>query len=414
MSSASKGLRFALVTTFYPPYHFGGDGHMVRRLAHALAARGNTVDVIHDVDAFSMLAGRRNPGPVTEPDGVRVHPLRSRLGSLSCLATQQFGRPVVHGRKIRRILSEGFDVIHFHNISLVGGPGILACGDAIKLYTTHEHWLVCPSHILWRHNRELCTGRQCVRCVLRHYRPPQLWRSTGLLESMCHHVDAFLIPSQFCADKHREFGFKREMRILPNFLPDVPPIDGHQCNGVGADRPYFLFAGRLEHIKGLQDVIPIFSANSPADLKIAGAGRFESELRKLAGGCSAVQFLGHQTQEQLRALYRHARAVVLPSICFEVFPMVVLEAFREGTPVIARRLGPYPEIIAQSQGGLLFSCRQELEDHVSLLTRNGEYARRLGSAGRAAFELNWSESAVMERYFDVIHSISRKRQATRH
>jgi glycosyltransferase involved in cell wall biosynthesis len=372
MTSVSEGLRFALVTTFYPPYHFGGDGNMVRRLAHALAARGNTVDVIHDVDAFSMLNGRSDLRPVTEPDGVRVHSLRSRLGPLSCLATQQFGRPVVHGRKIRRILNEAFDVIHFHNISLVGGPAILACGDAIKLYTAHEHWLVCPSHILWRHNRELCTGRQCVRCVLRHRRPPQLWRSTGLLESMCKHIDTFFSPSQFCADKHREFGFKREMRILPNFLPDVPPFDSPRCNGTGPDRPYFLFAGRLEYIKGLQDVIPIFRTNSPADLKIAGAGSIETELQKLAGGCSSVRFLGQQSQEQLRALYRHARAVVLPSICFEVFPMVILEAFREGTPVIARRLGPYPEIIAHSQGGLLFSSGQELKDHVSLLTRSSE------------------------------------------
>jgi len=58
-------------------------------------------------------------------------------------------------------------------------------------------------------------------------------------------------------------------------------------------------------------------------------------------------------------LYREALAVVMPSICFEVFPMVILEAFREGTPILARRLGPLPEIIADSQAGLLFEthCR---------------------------------------------------------
>ena len=47
----------------------------------------------------------------------------------------------------------GFDVINFHNISLVGGPGILEMGQALKLYMAHEHWLICPSHVLWRHQR---------------------------------------------------------------------------------------------------------------------------------------------------------------------------------------------------------------------------------------------------------------------
>ena len=127
-------LRFAMVTTFYPPHHFGGDAVFIRRLAHALARRGHAVEVIHDVDAFEMLHPGVSPGPIDEPDGVRTHPLRSRLGRLSCLATHQTGRPVVHGARIRRILEGGrFDVIHFHNVSLVGGPGVLAYGSGIKL-----------------------------------------------------------------------------------------------------------------------------------------------------------------------------------------------------------------------------------------------------------------------------------------
>ena len=54
-------LRFAMITTFYPPYNFGGDGQAVRRLAHALARRGHRVDVIHDVDAYRMLAAAKEP-----------------------------------------------------------------------------------------------------------------------------------------------------------------------------------------------------------------------------------------------------------------------------------------------------------------------------------------------------------------
>ena len=43
-------LRIAMVTTFYPPYNFGGDGVYVQRLARALVRRGHHVEVIHDTD----------------------------------------------------------------------------------------------------------------------------------------------------------------------------------------------------------------------------------------------------------------------------------------------------------------------------------------------------------------------------
>jgi hypothetical protein len=102
------------------------------------------------------------------------------MGKLSVLLTQQTGRSIVHRRTMRRLMRSGnFDVINFHNISLAGGPGILSEGQAVKLYMAHEHWLVCPSHVLWRHQREACTGRECLQCVLSYRRPPQLWRSTG-------------------------------------------------------------------------------------------------------------------------------------------------------------------------------------------------------------------------------------------
>jgi len=58
--------------------------------------------------------------------------------------TQATGRPGFKRAPIARVLDAGFDVIHFHNISLAGGPGILSYGEGIKLYTAHEHWLVCP------------------------------------------------------------------------------------------------------------------------------------------------------------------------------------------------------------------------------------------------------------------------------
>src|SRR5690606_23551888 len=209
-----SGLRFGFLTTFYPPLNFGGDGIGIQRLARGLVRAGHQVTVIHDVDAYNALHRGPEPGPQPEPEGLEVIGLRSGLGTVSSLLTQQLGRPVLNGGRIARLLDERkFDVINFHNISLIGGPGILKYGRALKLYMAHEHWLVCPSHVLWRHNRELCTGRECLKCELTYHRPPQLWRRTGYLERELHHVDAFIAMSEFSRQKHREFGFPREMEV---------------------------------------------------------------------------------------------------------------------------------------------------------------------------------------------------------
>ena len=410
-------LRFAMVTTFYPPYHFGGDAVFLRRLAHALARRGHEVDVIHDVDAFNLLHDGARPAPLDETPGVTTHPLESRLGALACLATQQTGRPIVHGRRIRRLLDEGdYDVIHFHNVSLVGGPGVLAYGSGIKLYTAHEHWLVCPTHVLWRHGRELCTERQCLRCVLHHRRPPQLWRATGLLARQARHVDLFFSPSAWSAAKHLELGFARELEVMPYFLPDPDSGDevGDDLDDDAHPHPYFLFVGRLEMIKGLQEVLPHFGEDAPADLLVAGTGNYEDELHRQAeavagGGASRIRFLGLRTPAQLRRLYRDALAVVVPSVCYETFGIILLEAFRDHTPVIARDLGPFPEVVEASGGGLLFSTSGELADALRRLAGDAEERARLGDAGHRALLDRWIERVVLRRYFGRIRHVAEQK-----
>src|SRR3989304_2119840 len=102
-----SGLRICMVTTFYPPYNFGGDGIAVQRLSRALVAAGHEVTVIHDTDAFNAL----QPGPPLElplevaDAGVHVVRLRSRLGAVGPLLVQQTGRPVTHRRQLRRLLA---------------------------------------------------------------------------------------------------------------------------------------------------------------------------------------------------------------------------------------------------------------------------------------------------------------------
>ena len=400
----SGALRFCMLSTYYPPYSYGGDGITLQRLSRALVRAGHAVTVEHDADAYTAL-GHPAPQAALADDGVEVITLRSSLGMASLLLTYELGRPVVHGAQIQALLaSRRFDVVHFHNVSLVGGPGLfaLARGSA-TLYTAHEHWLVCPTHVLWRYRRERCTGRQCIRCTLSYGRPPQLWRSTGLLERAVDDVDTFIALSEFSRAKHREFGFAREMEVLPPivFDADVEGIDAPAARP--HPRPYFFFAGRLERIKGLDDVVPLFrDGGVDADLVIAGTGAHEPVLRELAATSPRVHFVGHLPAAQLAPLYRYAVAHIAPSVCYETFGNTLVEAFRQGTPVVARRVGPFPEIVTHAGGGELFDDATNLHPILERLRTDQQHRDRLGAAGREAYEATWSEQAIVPRYLDIV------------
>ena len=415
IDSASP-LRVAIVTTFYPPCNFGGDGRYVQSLVHSLARRGCEVEVIYDADAWRVGKGFARsvplPTPLSEPPSVTVHRLQSHWALGSTLITQQTGRPLVQRAAIEAILAKGFDVIHYHNISLVGGPGVLSLGTGIKLYTAHEHWLVCANHILWRHNRELCDGRECFRCSIAFKRPPQAWRSTSLLDDSLAHVDAIIALSKSVAENHRAFGFKHEMVPMASFMPDRVMDTAVSGSARVWQRPYFLFVGRLEMFKGLQDVIPYFGDDSPADLLIAGTGEYEAELRLLAEGRKHVRFLGSVAPAQLSNLYRNAVALIAPSICYEVFPMVALEAFREATPVIARDLGPHRQIIEESGAGILFDSPENLESAIAKLVSDPALRDSMGNAGQEAVATRWSEATAINAWLDLVRGIAEKKGRT--
>jgi len=356
------------------------------------------------VDAFMAL----HPGPApeipSEDDGVEIIRLSSGAGIISPILTQQTGRPTLHQRRFHEILNEGhFDVINFHNASLAGGPGIFSYGgDATKVFMAHDHWLVCPTHVLWRHKRELCTGRECFRCQIKYRRPPQLWRSTGFLEQQLERIDLFIAMSEFSRAKHHEFGFTRPMEVLPYFLPDPSPSDAFTETPRPHERPYFLFVGRLEAIKGLDDVIPLFARYPGADLLIAGDGNHQPALEELAAGSSQIVFLGRVPLEKLREYYSHAIATLVPSICFETFGIVIIESFRQRTPVIAREIGPFPEIVSACAGGELFDSAETLLSSMARIQGDAEYRDKLADNAYRGYVSNWSEQAVMPRYLELI------------
>jgi glycosyltransferase involved in cell wall biosynthesis len=405
----SRPLNFLHLTTFYPPYSFGGDAMYIYRLAHILGDEGHHVDVIHCIDSYHLQHPAEPEIQFNEHPNVERHGLKSPYGWLSPLLTQQTGKPFLKGAEIQKILSsKPYDVMHFHNISLLG-PEVMTLepplGKVVKIYTTHEHWLVCPTHVLWKFNQRACERPECLRCAIMAKRPPQLWRYMGMLKRTSRSIDQFVSPSRFTARMHAERGFSQPVAHLPYFIERADD-DWRTPGPRPQETPYFLFVGRLEKIKGLHTLIPVWERTSGIDLLVAGSGTEAQALQEQAAGNPRIKFLGPLSQRELGNLYYHAVATVVPSITYETFGMIIIESYARKTPVIVRDLGALPEVVEESQGGFIYRTEDELIEAIDRLQKYPALRQELGERGYSAFLKNWCKEAHLQMYFDKLRSIA--------
>ena len=106
------------------------------------------------------------------------------------------------------------------------------------------------------------------------------------------------------------------------------------------------------------------------------------------------------------APYYHALACIGPSITYETFGMVVIEAFARKTPVIVRDLGALPEIVEESGGGFIFRSDDELLAAIARITSSPALRAELGEMGHFAFLEKWCKEAHLRQYFELIESLA--------
>ena len=393
-------MRFCMVTTFYPPYHFGGDGTYVRALSEALVERGHEVTVVHCEDAYRLSGAEQSSDDF--PSAVRVIRLKSRLGLLSPLLTQQTGFPVLKHAELANILGDNYDVVNFHNISLVGGPAVIPLSNArVNLYTLHEHWLLCPTHIFWKNTNKACDKRQCFRCSIKSGIPPQLWRYTGLIRNSIKNIDCFIAPSQFTAEQHRAGGITQPIKVLPlfSYLSPSEIIDE------STDEMQFITVGRVTASKGIAELVQAFSHWPEYRLQVVGVGDQLVSLKQAYGACDNIEFLGQLPQKSLESLYRQAKALILPSLAPETFGLTVVEAFACAVPAIVRIAGGNRETIDNSGAGFLYSNDQELKSALESFQCDREQRSRLGRLARQAYERDYTQAVHIDRYLELVSGL---------
>jgi glycogen(starch) synthase len=180
---------------------------------------------------------------------------------------------------------------------------------------------------------------------------------------------------------------------------------GDQPKIVATENPYILALGRLVEKKGFDLLLRAFAAmeatESGVDLMIAGDGEKLAELQGLAadlGITGRVRFPGRLSREAVARAMAGARVFVMPSR-LEPFGIVLLEAWRAGTPVVATARGGPPEFVQDRVDGILIDPfdTDSFSHALSALLSDPEGAKALGAAGRERVtEFAWP--VIADRY----------------
>ena len=401
-------MRICMLTTFYPPYHTGGCGIHVYQLSNLLAQQGHQVEVVHCLDSYFTKREFKQRGRFEKHANMKVHRIESGLGKIAPALTYLTGYPLLAGKKIKRILEKDFDVIHYHNISLFGGLAALSFGEAVKLFTLHTYWLICPTHYLWKFNREICQEKECLKCAVLYGKMPlQLWRYSNLRDKMLRNVNALIAPSVFLRDKHIEEDIKTPIEWISNFaLPPGESSIAKEENSAGEIEslvPYFLFAGRLEFHKGVQVLIKAYTRKKrKSRLLIAGDGTYSRNLRLQAGNNPNIVFLGQVSPEKLKVLYRNALALIMPSLWHENSSISVLEAISHALPIIATGNGGLREVIEGNKTGIVYTDIDELADALEHIEEDANLRDKLAASTLRAYQEHYTPEAYLQKYYGLI------------
>ena len=99
----------------------------------------------------------------------------------------------------------------------------------------------------------------------------------------------------------------------------------------------------------------------------------------------------------------------MPSLTYETFGIIIIEAFARKTPVIVRDLGALPEVVNDSGGGFTYGTDEELLLAINKLATDTSLRDSLGEKGYQAFLKHWSTEAHMKLYFGFLDAIAKKK-----
>ncbi len=341
--------------------HAGGAEIHLHALFGRLAGWGHEVDLV--------TSGWPGAPPRAQLDGMRVR----RVGGRYSFALRARGA-------VRRALAEGTHDVVVEDVNKV--PLFLPTLTRLPFVTIVPHlfgttafaeasWPVAA--VVWAAERPV----------------PWLYRRA-----------AFHVISESTRDDLVRRGVPRER--IEVIYPGVDAAWYHPDGTPRAERPTFLYVGRLKRYKGVEIALRALAAarrdGADVALDVAGQGDDRARLERVAralGVTDAVRFLGFVPEEEKRRLLRRAWAVVFPSPK-EGWGISNVEAAACGTPALASDSPGLRESVRHGETGYLVphGDARALADRMRALAADPALVARLGRAARGFAEgLSWEAAA---------------------
>jgi glycosyltransferase involved in cell wall biosynthesis len=292
-------------------------------------------------------------------DNADLRESRSLAGDLK-VATSAIWSRSAKRRVTASIAEQRPQLVHVHNTFAAASPSVYSAAAAQGIpvvQSLHNYRFVCPAATAFRdgHPCTDCVGRRLpwpavAHACIRGSRAQSVVAATTLsvhraLGTFERGIDAYLAGTSFQRQLMIDGGLAAErIQVVPNFLEPDPGAGSGPRTGV-------LYVGRLAEEKGITTLLQAAEL-IPGSVCVIGDGPLAPLVRQ-AAAAGHVRYLGPLWSGDMREHLRNAAALAMPSIWFEGSPMVVIEAFAAGTPVIASRIGGLAEIIEDGITGLL-------------------------------------------------------------
>lgn len=314
------------------------------------------------------------------------------------------------------------NIVHVHNFFPILTPSVYdACIEAgvPVVQTLHNYRTICPGALLMRDEKicETCVTASPYNGVLHKCYRNSFFASFAVARMVAYHrkkltwqckVNRFIALTEFGKNKFIEAGFPaNKISIKPNFIED--PLKSkkpvyHNRNGKA------LFVGRLSPEKGVDILIKAWK-NIHYPLEIAGVGPLFSELKKNAP--DNVTFLGQLTKEEVIHKMMESSFLIMPSVWYEGFPLVIVEAFACGLPVVASKLGSMEEIIQDGITGMHFKAgdADDLAEKINAMFGSPERLIQMGINARNEYEAKYTPEKNYELLMDIYNTVIEEHKA---
>ena len=317
-------------------------------------------------------------------------------------------------RKMRRTLkAERPDVVNVHNLyPFISPAALFECKKAgvPVVMTVHNFRLICPTGLFMR------DGQPCERCLekgnewgcIRYDCEHSLLKSVGYAARnavarrsgayrKC--VDRFACITDFQRQKLIQAGFEAgKIVVIPNSIHAST-----EFRSTSGD--YIAYVGRLSYEKGYDLLIEVARRHPDIQFRLAGAQRTPSEVETPKNVC----FMGYLKGKELSDFIQDARFLVIPSRCYEGFPMAILEAAQFGKPTIGPNHGGFTEIIGEGEAaiGRLFAPGDvdDLDRQVAALWNSPDEVSRLGEKAHDRLLREYSSEVIYQKWKNLVNEL---------